>query len=64
MVLMKDEPLDSNLSHPGSPPILQTVALKVIEVQYPWHLQCHLNQTARMGPDILDMEGGTEKKHI
>ena len=54
-VLMKDEPLNglpkaegvigdgetSNLSHPGSPPLLQTMALKVIEVQYPRHLQYH-----------------------
>ena len=49
MVLMKDEPLDnlpeaegiigdgetSNHSCPGSPPLLQTVALKVKEAQYP-----------------------------
>ena len=75
---MKEEPLDglpeaegiigdretSNLGHPGSPPLLQTVASKAIEVQYPQHLQCHLDRTALMGPDILDMEGGTEKKHI
>ena len=47
MVLMKDKPLislpkaegaigdgeTSNLGHPGSPPLLQTVALKVIEVR-------------------------------
>ena len=48
MVLMEDEPLDglpktkgiirdgetSDLGHLGSPPLLQTVALKVIEAQY------------------------------
>ena len=77
-VLMKDKPLNglpkaegiigdgetSDLSHPGSPPLLQTMALKVIEVQCPQHLQCHLNWTAWMGPDVLDMEGGTEKRHV
>ena len=52
---MKDEPLDglpeakgiigdgvtSDLSHLGSHPLLQTMALKVIEAQYPRHLQYH-----------------------
>ena len=65
---MKDEPLDglpkakgiigdretSDLSHPGSPPLLQTMALKVIEAQYPLHLQYHPGQIAQMDPDILD----------
>ena len=78
MVLMKDEPLDglpeaegiigdgetSNLGHPGSPPLLQTVAMKVIEAHYPWHLQYHPGQIAQMDLDILDEAGGIEKKHI
>ena len=77
-VLMKDEPLDglpkaegvigdgetSNLSHPGSPPLLQTMASKVIEVQYPWCLQYHPVQITWMDPDILDEAGGIKKKHI
>ena len=75
---MKDEPLDglpkaegvigdgetSDLGHPGSPPLLQNVALKVIEDQYPWCLQYHPGQIAQMDPDILDKAGGIEKKHI
>ena len=74
---MKDEPLDSlpkaegaigdgetsNLSHPGSPPLLQTVALKAIEAQYPWHLQYHPSQITQMDPDIPDEARGIEKKH-
>ena len=78
MVLMEDEPLDglpkaegiigdgetSNLGHPGSPPLLQTVASKVIEAQYPLHLQYHPSQIARMDPDILDEVGGIERKHV
>ena len=78
MVLMKDEPLDShpkaegiigdgetsNLGHPGSPPLLQTVASKVIEAQYPWHLQYRPSQIAQMDPDVLDKAGGTEKKYV
>ena len=40
------------------------MALKVIEAQYPWHLQYHPIQIAQTVPDILDMEGGTEKRHI
>ena len=78
MVLMKDEPLvslpkargiigdgeTSNLGHPGSPPLLQTVALKVIEAQYPWHLQYHPSQITQMDLDILDKAGGIEKKHV
>ena len=74
---MKDETLDgllnaegiigdgetSNLSHPGSPPLLQTMALKAIEVQYPWHLQYYPGQIAQMDLDILDEVGGIEKKH-
>ena len=45
----------NNLSHPGFLLLPQTVVLKVIEVQYPWHLFCcHLDWTIQMGPDILD----------
>ena len=78
MVLTKDKPLDglpkakgitedgetSNLGHPGSPPLLQTMALKVIEAQYPLHLQYHPSQIARMDPDILEEAGGIERKHV
>ena len=75
---MKDEPLNglleakgiigdgeiSNLSHPGSPPLLWTMASKAIEVQYPWRLQYHPGQIARMDPDILDKVGGIKKRHV
>ena len=54
----------SDLSHPGSPSLPQTMALKVIEVHYPWHLQYHPSQIAQMDPDILDEAGGIKKKHI
>ena len=54
----------SNLGHPGFLPLPQTMVLKVIEVKYPWHLRCHLDWTAQMGPDILDEVGGIEKKCI
>ena len=78
MVLRKDEPLDglpkakgiigdretSDLSHPGCPPLLQTVALKVIEAQYLLHHQYHPDQIARMDPEILDKAGGVERKHV
>ena len=78
MVLMKGKPLNglpkakgiigdgetSKLSHPGSTPLLQTVASKAIEAHYPQHLQYHPSQTTRMDPDILDEAGGIEKKHI
>ena len=78
MVLMKDKPLDSlpkakgiigdgetsNLGHPGSPPLLQTMALKAIEAHYPWHLQYHPSQITQMDPDVLDEAGGIEKKHV
>ena len=37
---------------------------KAIEAQYPWHLQYHPGQIARMDLDILDEAGGIEKKHI
>ena len=75
---MEDEPLDgllkaegiivdretSNLGHLGSPPLLQTVALKVIEAQYPRHLQYHPIQITQMDPDILEEAGGIEKRHV
>ena len=78
MVPMEDETLDglpkvkgiigdgetSNLGHLGSLPLLQTMASKVIEAQYPWHLQCHPVQIARMDPDILEEAGGIEKRHV
>ena len=78
MVLTKDEPLDglpkakgiigdgetSDLGHPGSLPLLQTMASKAIEVQYPWHLQYHPGWIAQIDPDILDEAGGIEKKHV
>ena len=75
---MKDKPLDglpkaegiigdretSNLSHPGSLPLLQTVASKVIEAQYPLHLQYHPGQITQTDLDILEEAGGIERKHI
>ena len=78
MVLTKDEPLNglpeaegiigdgetSDLSHPGSSPLLQTVALKAIEAHYPWHLQYHPGQITQMDLDVLDEAGGIEKKHV
>ena len=53
----------SDLGHPGSLPLPQTVVSKVIEVHCQWCLQCHPNLTTQMDPDILDKVGGTEKKH-
>ena len=78
MVLTKDEPLGSlpkaegimgdgetnDLGHLGSPPLLQTMASKVIEAQYSWHLQYHPVQIAQMDPDILEEAGGIKKRHI
>ena len=75
---MKDKPLNSlpeakgiigdgetsNLGCPGSPPLLQTVALKVIEVQYPWCLQYHPSWIAWMDPDVPNEAGGIKRKHI
>ena len=77
-VLTEDEPLDglpeaegiigdgetSDLGHLGSLPLLQTMASKVIEAQYPWHLECHPVQITLMDPDILEETGGIEKRHI
>ena len=45
----------SNLSHPCSLPLPQTVVLK---------LQCHLSWTAQMDPDIPDGAEGIEKKCV
>ena len=78
MVPMEDKPLDglpeaegiigdgetSNPSHLSSPPLLQTVASKVIEAQYPQHLQCHPIQITQMDLDILEEAGGIKKRHI
>ena len=75
---MKDKPLislpkakgiigdseTSDLSHPGSPPLLQTMALKAIDAQYPRCLQYHPGQIAQMDLDVLDKAGGIEKKDI
>ena len=54
----------SDLSHPGSLPLLQTMVLKAIGVHCPRCLQCHPGWTAQMDPDILDGAGGIEKKCI
>ena len=75
---MKDEPLDglpvaegiigdgetSDLGHSDSPPLLQTMASKVIEAQYPLHLQYHPSQITQTDPDILDEAGGIKRKHV
>ena len=55
--------LTSDLGHPGSLPLPQTMVLKVIGVHCQWHLQCHLDLTAQVVPDVLDEIGGTKKKH-
>ena len=52
----------SDLSHPSSLPLPQTVVLKVIGVHCPWHLQCHLSWTTQMNPDVPDEAEGIEKK--
>ena len=54
----------SDLGHPGSPPLVQTMALKVIEAHSPWCLQYHPSQIAWMDLDVLDEAGGIEKKHV
>ena len=54
----------SNLSHLGSSPLLQTMALKVIEARYPQCLQYHPIQIAWMDLDVLEEAGGIEKRHI
>ena len=55
---------NSDLGHPSFLPLPTTMVSKVIEVQYPQHLQCHLDWTAQMGPDILDEAGGIKKNHV
>ena len=54
----------SDLGHPSFLPLPQTMVSRVIEVQYPWCLRCHLDWTASMGPDILDEVGGIKKKCV
>ena len=54
----------NDLSHTGFLPLLQTMVSKVIEVQYPRCLCCHLDRTAQMGPDILDEVEGIKRKHV
>ena len=53
----------SNLGHPSSLPLPQTMVSKVIGVHCQWHLQCHPNLNIQMDPDILDEVGDTKKKH-
>ena len=53
----------SDLGHPGSLPLPQTVVLKVIGVHCQQRLQCHPNLTVQMDPDVLDKVGDTEKEH-
>ena len=78
MVLMEDKPLNgipgaedvigdgeiSNLSRPGSLPLLLTVASKVTEAQSPQCLQYHPIQIAWMDLDTLDEAGGLERRCI
>ena len=54
----------NDLGHPSFLPLPQTMVSKVIEVQYPQHLQCHLDWTVQTDPDVLDEVGGIEGKHI
>ena len=54
----------SDLGHPSSLPLPQTVVSKVIGVHCPWHLQCHPGQTTQTDPDVLDKAGGTKKKCV
>ena len=54
----------NDLGHPSFLPLPQTMVSKVIEVQYPRCLQCHLNWTTQTGPDILDKVEGIERKHV
>ena len=54
----------SDPGHLGFLPLPQTMVSKVIEVQYSWHLRCHLNWTAQMGTDILDEVEGIERKNV
>ena len=54
----------SNLSHPSFLPLPQTMVSKVIEVQYPQCLRCHLNWTTQTSPHALDEEGSIKKKCV
>ena len=77
-VLMEDKPLNGlpeaegiigdretrDLSHLGSPSLLQTMALKVIDARYPQHLQYHPIEITWMDLDILEEAGGIEKRHV
>ena len=54
----------SDLGHPSSLPLPQTVVLKAIGVHCPQHLQYHLSQTAQTDPDVPDKAEGIEKKCI
>ena len=54
----------SDLIHPDFLPPPQTVVLKVIEVNYPWHLGCHPSLTTQTGPDIPGEAGGIERRHV
>ena len=54
----------SDLGHPSSLPLPQTVVSKVIGVHCPQHLQYHLGQTAQMDPDIPDEAEGIKKKCV
>ena len=54
----------SDLSHPSSLSLPQTMVSRAIGVHCPWHLQCHLSQTAQMDPDVADEVEGIEKKCI
>ena len=54
----------NDLGHLSFLPLHHTMVLKVIEVQNPWHLRCHLDQTVQMGPDILDEVEGIERKCV
>ena len=57
-------PQTNNLGHLSFLPLPRTMGSKVIEVQYLQCLQCHLNWTVQMGPDILDEVEGIERKCI
>ena len=54
----------SNLGHPSSLPLPQTMVLKVIGVHCPWHLQYHLGQTTHMDPNVPDEAEDIKKKCI
>ena len=41
----------------------QTMASRVTEVHCQWLLQCHLDQIAQTGQDVLDEVDNVKKKH-